>query len=102
MPNIQDRLLDSISMVLSKSPYLGRPAQSVGRGTIITVTQQVSELSGSALIQLALQTLARFNFKVLYTHFMYELLAHMKTASIFLVFLSHLKMAKGCNTILLC
>jgi hypothetical protein len=26
----------------------------------------------------------------------------MKTASIFLVFLSHLKMAKGCNTILLC
>ncbi|WJX59954.1 non-specific serine/threonine protein kinase [Trifolium repens] len=63
MPNIQDRLLDSISMVLSKSPYLGRPAQSVGRGTIITVTQQVSELSGSALIQLALQTLARFNFK---------------------------------------
>jgi FKBP12-rapamycin complex-associated protein len=63
MPTIQDRLLDSISMVLSKSPYLGRPAQSVGRGTIITVTQQVSELSGSALIQLALQTLARFNFK---------------------------------------
>ncbi|GAU24847.1 hypothetical protein TSUD_115700 [Trifolium subterraneum] len=63
MPTIQDRLLDSISMVLSKSPYLGRPAQSVGKGTIINVTQQVSELSGSALIQLALQTLARFNFK---------------------------------------
>jgi serine/threonine-protein kinase mTOR len=71
MPTIQDRLLDSISMVLSKSPYLGRPAQSIGRGTNINVVPQVSELSGSALIQLALQTLARFNFKVLYTHFMY-------------------------------
>ncbi|KAG4987303.1 hypothetical protein JHK84_029895 [Glycine max] len=64
LPTIQDRLLDSISMVLSKSHYhLGRPAQSVGRGTIINVPQQVSELNGSALIQLALQTLARFNFK---------------------------------------
>lgn len=63
MPTIQDRLLDSISMVLSKSPYLGRPAQSIGRGTNIIVVPQVSELSGSALIQLALQTLARFNFK---------------------------------------
>ncbi|KAL2349528.1 hypothetical protein Fmac_003528 [Flemingia macrophylla] len=64
LPTIQDRLLDSISMVLSKSHYqLGRPAQSVGRGTIINVPQQVSELNGSALVQLALQTLARFNFK---------------------------------------
>ncbi|KAK7308127.1 hypothetical protein VNO77_41724 [Canavalia gladiata] len=64
LPTIQDRLLDSISMVLSKSYYHpGRPVQSVGRGTIINVPQQVSELSGSALVQLALQTLARFNFK---------------------------------------
>ncbi|XP_020217117.1 serine/threonine-protein kinase TOR [Cajanus cajan] len=64
LPTIQDRLLDSISMVLSKSHYhLGRPAQSVGRGTVINAPQQVSELNGSALIQLALQTLARFNFK---------------------------------------
>lgn len=66
LPTIQDRLLDSISMVLSKSHYHpGRPAPSMGRGTIMNVPQQVSELSGSALIQLALQTLARFNFKVL-------------------------------------
>ncbi|XP_027362305.1 serine/threonine-protein kinase TOR isoform X2 [Abrus precatorius] len=64
LPTIQDRLLDSISMVLSKSHYHpGRPAQSVGRGTIINVPHVVSELSGSALVQLALQTLARFNFK---------------------------------------
>ncbi|KAJ1388343.1 Tetratricopeptide-like helical domain superfamily [Sesbania bispinosa] len=64
LPTIQDRLLDSISMVLSKSHYhLGRPVQSMGRGAIINVPQQVSELSGSALVQLALQTLARFNFK---------------------------------------
>ncbi|CAK8541491.1 unnamed protein product [Lathyrus sativus] len=67
MPTIQDQLLYSISMVLSKSPYLGRPVQSIGKGTIINISQQVSELSGSSLIQLALQTLARFNFKVLYT-----------------------------------
>ncbi|XP_061354471.1 serine/threonine-protein kinase TOR isoform X2 [Gastrolobium bilobum] len=64
LPTIQDRLLDSISMVLSKSHYhLGRPAQSIGRGTMMNVPQQVSELSGSALIQLALQTLGSFNFK---------------------------------------
>lgn len=82
MPTIQDRLLDSISMVLSKSPYLGRSAQSIGKGTIINIGQQVSELSGSALIQLALQTLARFNFKVLYS-FMYELLSQMMKSSSF-------------------
>ncbi|MED6192915.1 hypothetical protein PIB30_014488 [Stylosanthes scabra] len=64
LPTIQDRLLDSISMVLSKSHYHpGRPAASIGRGTVMNVPQQVSELSGPGLIQLALQTLARFNFK---------------------------------------
>ncbi|XP_054777757.1 serine/threonine-protein kinase TOR isoform X2 [Prosopis cineraria] len=64
LPTIQDRLLDSISVVLSKSHCpLGRPAASMGRGTMVNVTQQVSELSGPALVQLALQTLARFNFK---------------------------------------
>ncbi|KAK4259382.1 hypothetical protein QN277_005720 [Acacia crassicarpa] len=64
LPTIQDRLLDSISMVLSKSHYtLGKPAASMGRGTMVNAPQQVSELSGPALVQLALQTLARFNFK---------------------------------------
>lgn len=83
MATIQDRLLDSISMVLSKSPYLGRPAQSIGKGTIINIGQQVSELSGSSLIQLALQTLARFNFKVLYTLLCNELLSQMMKYSSF-------------------
>lgn len=30
----------------------------------MNIPQQVSDLNGSALVQLALQTLARFNFKV--------------------------------------
>ncbi|KAK4563470.1 hypothetical protein RGQ29_005828 [Quercus rubra] len=64
LPTIQDRLLDCISMVLSKSHYLqGRPAVGMGRGNIMNIPQQTSDLSGSALVQLALQTLARFNFK---------------------------------------
>lgn len=40
----------------------------MGRAATINAPQQFSELSGSALMQVALQTLARFNFKVLYTH----------------------------------
>ncbi|XP_065623416.1 serine/threonine-protein kinase TOR-like [Quercus suber] len=64
LPTIQDRLLDCISMVLSKSHYLqGRPAVGMGRGNIMNIPLQTSDLSGSALVQLALQTLARFNFK---------------------------------------
>ncbi|XP_024933499.1 serine/threonine-protein kinase TOR isoform X2 [Ziziphus jujuba] len=64
LPTIQDRLLDCISMVLSKSHYpQGRPAAGVSRANSTNVPQQVSDLSGSALVQLALQTLARFNFK---------------------------------------
>lgn len=52
-------------MVLSKSHYpQGRPAAGAGRGSLMNVPQQVSDLSGSALVQLALQTLARFNFQV--------------------------------------
>lgn len=64
LPSIQERLLDSISMVLSKSHSpQGRPAAVVGRGNVMTVPQPVSDLCGSSLVQLALQTLARFNFK---------------------------------------
>ncbi|OMO63404.1 hypothetical protein COLO4_32473 [Corchorus olitorius] len=40
-----------------------RPAAALVRGTAANIPQPVSELSGSALVQLALQTLARFNFK---------------------------------------
>ncbi|PPD85571.1 hypothetical protein GOBAR_DD17494 [Gossypium barbadense] len=64
LPTIQDRLLDCISLVLSKSHYFhARPAAALVRGTAANIPQPVSELGGSALVQLALQTLARFNFK---------------------------------------
>ncbi|WRX11046.1 hypothetical protein QQP08_003533 [Theobroma cacao] len=64
LPTIQDRLLDSISLVLSKSPYFqARPTAALVQGTAANIPQPVSELSGSALVQLALQTLARFNFR---------------------------------------
>nr|XP_043617793.1 serine/threonine-protein kinase TOR isoform X2 [Erigeron canadensis] len=64
MPTIQERLLECISVVLSKphNAHTKTPA-TPSRGNIANNVQQVSELSGSALEQLALQTLARFNFK---------------------------------------
>ncbi|CAN1141584.1 Serine/threonine-protein kinase TOR [Linum perenne] len=64
LPIIQDRLLDCISVVLSKSHYAQlRQAVPVGRGGTTNAAQQISDLTGPALVQLALQTLARFNFK---------------------------------------
>ncbi|PON55167.1 Serine/threonine protein kinase [Parasponia andersonii] len=64
LTTIQDRLLDCISMVLSKSHYFpGRSIVGSGRGNSMTTPQQVSDLGGSGLVQLALRTLARFNFK---------------------------------------
>uniref|UniRef100_A0A5B7BS83 Serine/threonine-protein kinase TOR n=1 Tax=Davidia involucrata TaxID=16924 RepID=A0A5B7BS83_DAVIN len=64
LPSIQDRLLECISKVLSRSYYAqARLSVASSRGNMTNTTQQVSELSGSALVQLALQTLARFNFK---------------------------------------
>ncbi|CAH9071216.1 unnamed protein product [Cuscuta epithymum] len=62
LPTIQDRLINCISTILSRS-HLSNLAVTSGRGHITNATQQVPELSGSALVQLALQTLARFNFK---------------------------------------
>ncbi|XP_052193242.1 serine/threonine-protein kinase TOR isoform X2 [Diospyros lotus] len=63
LPTIQVRLLDCISMVLSKTHYpQARPSVS-SRGNITNTTQHITELSCSALVQLALQTLACFNFK---------------------------------------
>lgn len=65
LPTIQERLLDCISLVLSKSHYSQtRPAVPLVRGNMMNIPQQISDLNGSALVQLALQTLARFNFKV--------------------------------------
>ncbi|KAJ0103480.1 hypothetical protein Patl1_04055 [Pistacia atlantica] len=55
LPTIQDRLLDSISLVLSKSHYSqARPAAPLVRGNIVNIPQQVSDLNGSAPVQLAL------------------------------------------------
>ncbi|KAF4382019.1 hypothetical protein CsatB_005984 [Cannabis sativa] len=64
LPTIQDRLLDCISMVLSKSHYSqGRSVVGTGRGNLMNIPQQVFDPSSSGLVQLALQTLACFNFK---------------------------------------
>ncbi|KAK4378516.1 hypothetical protein RND71_000378 [Anisodus tanguticus] len=64
LPTIQDRLLECISAILSRSHHaLARQSAALNRGHLATVTPQVPELSGSVLVQLALQTLARFNFK---------------------------------------
>ncbi|KAK6945935.1 Phosphatidylinositol 3-/4-kinase, catalytic domain [Dillenia turbinata] len=64
LPTIQDRLLDSISLALSRSPYhQTRQAVPVVRGNLTNSPQQVADISNSILVQLALQTLARFNFK---------------------------------------
>ncbi|KAL6013161.1 hypothetical protein ACLOJK_003653 [Asimina triloba] len=64
LPTIQERLLDCISMALSKSPYpQARLGVIVARPSVVAGTQQVSDVTGSALVQLALRTLARFNFK---------------------------------------
>ncbi|XP_041013717.1 serine/threonine-protein kinase TOR-like isoform X1 [Juglans microcarpa x Juglans regia] len=64
LPTIQDLLLGCISMVLSKSHYLlGRHAVGTVRGNVMNIPQQASDLTGLGLVPLALQTLARFNFK---------------------------------------
>ncbi|KAK3414003.1 serine/threonine-protein kinase TOR [Eucalyptus grandis] len=64
LPTIQVRLLSCISNVLSKShPPQARPAVAMVRGSMMNTSQQLSEFSGSALVQIALQTLSRFNFK---------------------------------------
>ncbi|GFP88661.1 serine/threonine-protein kinase tor [Phtheirospermum japonicum] len=64
LPTIQKRLLECISGVLSRNQQVhSRPANAITRTSSSAATLQVSELNGSALVQLALQTLARFNFK---------------------------------------
>lgn len=64
LPTIQERLLDCISMALSKSLYpQARLGITVARSNMMITPQQVSDISGSPLVQLALRTLARFNFK---------------------------------------
>lgn len=65
LPTVQDRLLDCISLVLSRSHYSqAKPPVTVARGSTVGMAPQSSDPSCSAQVQLALQTLARFNFKV--------------------------------------
>ncbi|CAA0814247.1 Serine/threonine-protein kinase TOR, partial [Striga hermonthica] len=65
LPTIQVRLLDCISGVFARNQQVqSRPSNGISRTTSSAAMFQVSELCGSALVQLALQTLARFNFKV--------------------------------------
>lgn len=64
LPTIQERLLDCISVVLSKTPYrTTRPGGSVVRSNTVINPHQVLDVSGPALVQRALKTLANFNFK---------------------------------------
>ncbi|PIN07839.1 DNA-dependent protein kinase [Handroanthus impetiginosus] len=64
LPIIQVRLLECISGVLSRHPQVqSRPSVPITRTSSTAAAMQVPELSVSALVQLALQTLARFNFK---------------------------------------
>eukprot|EP00253_Pinus_taeda_P006415 PITA_06415 len=64
LPTIQERLLDCISEVLSKTPYrITRSGGSVPRANTSIYPRQVLDVCGPALVQLALKTLANFNFK---------------------------------------
>lgn len=64
LPTIQERLLDYISVVLSKTPYrITRSGGSVPRANTSIYPHQVLDVCGPALVQLALKTLANFNFK---------------------------------------
>ncbi|XP_047975858.1 serine/threonine-protein kinase TOR-like isoform X1 [Salvia hispanica] len=64
LPALQVRLLECISGVLSRHQQVQpRPSVALSRTSSSAATLQVSEPNGSALVQLALQTLARFNFK---------------------------------------
>ncbi|XP_057788062.1 serine/threonine-protein kinase TOR isoform X2 [Salvia miltiorrhiza] len=64
LPTLQLRLLECISVVLSRHQQVqSRPSVGLSRTSSSAATLQVPEPNGSALVQLALQTLARFNFK---------------------------------------
>ncbi|KAG1342788.1 serine/threonine-protein kinase TOR [Cocos nucifera] len=64
LPSIQERLLGCISIALSKTPYQqAKLGVAAVRTNLTNNAQQFQDISGSALVQLALQTLAHFNFK---------------------------------------
>ena len=61
LPMVQERLLDSISFVLAKTPY--RTTQGVSPLTR-SMPSSLMEISGPALTQLALHTLTTFDLQV--------------------------------------
>ncbi|KAL9244759.1 hypothetical protein vseg_018491 [Gypsophila vaccaria] len=63
LATIQDRLLESISTVLSKSHQTQPRPASTSRTNVVNAPMLVSDVTGPAVVQLALQTLAHFNFK---------------------------------------
>ncbi|XP_010936698.1 serine/threonine-protein kinase TOR isoform X1 [Elaeis guineensis] len=64
LPSIQERLLGCISIALSKTPYQqAKLGVAAVRTNLTNNAQQFQDISGSALVQLALRTLAHFNFK---------------------------------------
>jgi serine/threonine-protein kinase mTOR len=68
LPTIQERLLDSISFVLLKAPYLPSRISSTGSiraGAVVNAPQSSSDVNNAVVVQLALHTLAHFNFKVI-------------------------------------
>lgn len=68
LPQVQERLLESISLVLAKAPY--RPSKAgapVPRIPSAPSTPVGSEYVGPALTQLALQTLTNFDLQVCFS-----------------------------------
>ncbi|KAL8151366.1 LOW QUALITY PROTEIN: hypothetical protein V2J09_021174 [Rumex salicifolius] len=61
LPTIQDRLLDCIAVSLSRSHH--SLARTVSTGRSNAAPPMVSDITCAAVVQLALQTLAHFNFK---------------------------------------
>uniref|UniRef100_A0A452YXN1 Condensin complex subunit 1 C-terminal domain-containing protein n=1 Tax=Aegilops tauschii subsp. strangulata TaxID=200361 RepID=A0A452YXN1_AEGTS len=61
LPTIQERLLDCIAQALPKSST--RSGSTVSRATRSNSFQHFVDSSGPVLVQLALRTLANFNFK---------------------------------------
>ncbi|XP_078434846.1 target of rapamycin [Wolffia australiana] len=66
LPTVQDRLLDCISLALSRVPYplaRGSPGVGTSRASIVNSAQQMTDIGSPSLTQLALRTLAHFDFK---------------------------------------
>jgi FKBP12-rapamycin complex-associated protein len=74
LPEIQEKLLDSISFVLAKTPYrTSRGVTPIVRPLKSPSTPSTMDISGPALTQLALHTLTTFDLQVhLISSFMQE------------------------------